>query len=66
MPSNAQKDGYNIRLLEAHDYSNGFIECLSELTVVGEISEIKFIEQYINMTAKSKDYHIYVITDMDN
>lgn len=57
------EDNYNIRLLETHDYSNGFLECLSELTVVGEISEIKFIEQYINMTAKSKDYHIYVMTD---
>lgn len=66
MPLEIKQEAFNIRLLEAHDYSNGFLECLSELTIVGETSEINFIEQYINMTAKSKDYHVYVMTNTNN
>ena len=37
---------YQIRELEASDFEKGFVDCLQELTVVGEISNEQFISRF--------------------
>lgn len=41
-----QDQSYSIRELKVKDYENGFLDCLTELTIVGDISKDKFIETF--------------------
>lgn len=52
---------YYIRELELKDYENGFLECLKELTVVGNISKDKFEKTFIDR--KYKNVYTYVAVD---
>lgn len=36
---------YTIREIEVEDYENGFLDCLKELTVVGDINKQTFMER---------------------
>lgn len=40
----AEDQSFTIRELEVGDYKKGFLECLKEMTVVGDISKEKFVE----------------------
>lgn len=42
MPSVMEKEELVIRALRLEDYQNGFLECLSNLTTVGSITEAQF------------------------
>lgn len=39
-------DNYHIRELEREDYKNGFIECLKELSIVGDVTEEMFLKRF--------------------
>ena len=52
--------GYSIRALQPDDFAKGFLECLSVLTAVGEISEARFRERY-DWMEKSAGGSYYVV-----
>ncbi|KAL0240826.1 hypothetical protein GEMRC1_006062 [Eukaryota sp. GEM-RC1] len=56
-------DRLKIRRLERDDYYRGFLDILSQLTSVGEITYEKFTNR---LTELSEDYHIYVAEDIDS
>lgn len=37
---------YHIRKLKSEDYDNGFIDCLEELTVVGDVTKAMFLQRF--------------------
>ncbi|EPR78795.1 Glucosamine 6-phosphate N-acetyltransferase [Spraguea lophii 42_110] len=51
-----------LRELELEDYKKGFVECLKELTEVGDISEEAFLKRY----NKIKYKEIYIIVAEEN
>lgn len=55
----------NIRRLEVNDYHLGYVELLSELTKVGEISKDNWIERF-NTIKYSNLIEIWVIHDTDS
>lgn len=42
---------------------SGYLECLAQLTVVGEISQEDFAERFKYMAARNDSYYPHVITD---
>jgi glucosamine-phosphate N-acetyltransferase len=60
----ALPDGYTLRPLAASDHSAGFLDCLRELTTVGDISEEAFRERYEWIADRgSGQYFIVVVED---
>ncbi|XP_075223035.1 glucosamine 6-phosphate N-acetyltransferase isoform X2 [Lycorma delicatula] len=55
--------GLKVRPLKTSDYETGFLELLSQLTVVGEIEEEKFLERFSTMELCPNSYYITVIED---
>ncbi|KAJ2481962.1 Glucosamine-phosphate N-acetyltransferase-like protein [Coemansia sp. RSA 2320] len=53
-----------MRSLELTDYRKGYIECLANLTVVGEVSEQMFAESFEDMQ-RAGCYFIVVIEDLE-
>lgn len=53
-------NNYNFRLIRADDYNKGYIELLSQLTTVGEISKDRFVLQ-LELVKKSIGHNIYVL-----
>lgn len=41
----------------------GYLDCLAQLTVVGEISKEDFFQRFQYFNDRSDSYHLYVITD---
>lgn len=56
-------DGFILRPLEKQDYDKGFLQCLADLTVVGEISKQNFEERF-NQLLNARDYYTIVIEDI--
>lgn len=54
-----------LRPLNRADYKFGYLELLTQLTSVGEISETQFGQQFDRMRACSNTYYIIVIEDRD-
>ncbi|KAL1918160.1 uncharacterized protein VTP21DRAFT_3426 [Calcarisporiella thermophila] len=54
--------GYKLRPLHVDDYDKGFLECLSQLSTVGEISKEEFILQF-RALKKAGDYYTAVIEE---
>ncbi|TLD13527.1 uncharacterized protein PgNI_02732 [Pyricularia grisea] len=54
---------YSIRPLRRSDYSSGYLETLSVLTEVGEISRKQFEERFDEMVRRKDTYYIVVIED---
>lgn len=54
---------YTIRPLERADYSRGFLECLSDLTWVGDYSEQEFYDRYDWLATCGKDWYYTVVID---
>lgn len=52
-----------VRPLKSGDYRRGFLQSLSQLTNVGEISEAQFLNRFAEMRAKG-DYYVTVIEDL--
>uniref|UniRef100_A0A915CLM3 Glucosamine 6-phosphate N-acetyltransferase n=1 Tax=Ditylenchus dipsaci TaxID=166011 RepID=A0A915CLM3_9BILA len=57
-------NGYSLRWLEVDDFNKGFIELLSQLTSVGQISSEKYEERFQAM-AQTNCYHVLVIEDLN-
>lgn len=56
-------DGLVMRPLNTEDYKKGYLDLLSQLTEVGEISQDKFLERFAEMKACKNNYFIVVIED---
>ncbi|KAJ1822871.1 Glucosamine-phosphate N-acetyltransferase-like protein [Coemansia sp. RSA 2599] len=56
-------EGHIIRPLELTDYRKGYTECLSNLTIVGEVTEQMFGETFEDMQ-RTGNYLIVVIEDL--
>lgn len=52
-------EGVIIRKLERTDFNKGFLDILSELTSVGEVTQEAFNQRFDEI-ASAPDYHIYV------
>ncbi|KAG5673993.1 hypothetical protein PVAND_003988 [Polypedilum vanderplanki] len=52
-----------VRPLKSGDYRRGFLQILSQLTSIGEISEVQFLNRFAEMRAKG-DYYVTVIEDL--
>ncbi|KAJ1965128.1 Glucosamine-phosphate N-acetyltransferase-like protein [Dipsacomyces acuminosporus] len=57
-------ENHAIRPLELTDYRKGYIECLSNLTVVGEVTDEMFTESFEEMQ-RAGSYFVVVIEDLD-
>ena len=51
-----------LRKLEQTDYNKGYLDLLSVLTIIGEISESDFVKEYQTILSH-QPYNIYVIED---
>ncbi|KAL7750774.1 Glucosamine-phosphate N-acetyltransferase-like protein [Sorochytrium milnesiophthora] len=56
--------GFAIRPLSITDYEKGFLNCLSFLTVVGDISKAQFADRFAYVKAHNHEYFIVVIEDI--
>ncbi len=55
---------FSVRLLAASDYSKGFLQLLSQLTEVGEISPESFAERFEFVSKLNSSYFVLVIEDL--
>ncbi|KAH8691182.1 acyl-CoA N-acyltransferase [Talaromyces proteolyticus] len=55
--------GYTIRPLEHSDHARGFLQCLADLTWIGDYSEEEFYERYDWLATKGKDWYYNVVID---
>ena len=60
----SNNERYQLRLLEKNDYQKGFLQILSQLSTVGEISEEKFNERFEEMQNTIGTYYTMVIEDV--
>jgi glucosamine-phosphate N-acetyltransferase len=67
IPANIQSalpEGYTLRPLAAADHGAGFLDCLRELTAVGDISEQAFRERYDWLADRGRgEYFVVVVED---
>ncbi|KAK9760670.1 Glucosamine-phosphate N-acetyltransferase-like protein [Basidiobolus ranarum] len=56
--------GYIIRPLITADFERGFIDCLAQLTDVGEMDRTRFIQTFTRMQL-SGDYYVIVIEELE-
>ncbi|KAM0681590.1 Glucosamine-phosphate N-acetyltransferase-like protein [Glugoides intestinalis] len=54
-------DNYHIRELEIEDYKNGFLECLKELTIVGDITQ----EMFLNRFQERKNHGVFTVVAVE-
>ena len=54
-------DGLRMRPLERSDFSKGYKELLSQLTVVGDLTQERFEEQFDEMRSCPGTYYVVVI-----
>uniref|UniRef100_A0AC34G8W1 Glucosamine 6-phosphate N-acetyltransferase n=1 Tax=Panagrolaimus sp. ES5 TaxID=591445 RepID=A0AC34G8W1_9BILA len=58
-------EGFQIRPLAAHDFDNGFIQLLSQLTVVGKVSSKEVLDRFKIMASMNPlSYYITVIEEI--
>ncbi|CAB3398536.1 unnamed protein product [Caenorhabditis bovis] len=64
IPRQGLPQGFKVRPLNSNDFSNGYLELLSQLTTVGDVSREKFMERFESMmNTNPKSYYITVIED---
>ncbi|KAI3644825.1 hypothetical protein MP228_010989 [Amoeboaphelidium protococcarum] len=57
-------DGYAIRPLRSDDFGKGYMKLLSQLTVVGDVSQQRFDETFKYMAQRNNEYHVVVIEEL--
>jgi len=62
----APADGLITRPLKRLDYTRGFLKILSQLTVVGDVSEEQFLETFATMKDRPGTYYVTVIEDQNS
>ncbi|ATY64756.1 Acyl-N-acyltransferase [Cordyceps militaris] len=55
--------GYEIRPLQKGDYAKGFIECLRDLTWMGDMTEAQFHERYDELDTGGKGPYYYLVVE---
>ncbi|RHZ75385.1 hypothetical protein Glove_214g37 [Diversispora epigaea] len=58
--------GYSIRPLANDDYERGFLDVLSVLTVIGDISKAQFLERFHYLKAHNHEYFTLVIVSPED
>jgi len=53
-----------LRPLNTEDYDKGYLELLTQLTIVGDISREKYLERFADMKSCKGSYYIIVIEDV--
>ncbi|TKR57389.1 hypothetical protein L596_030865 [Steinernema carpocapsae] len=56
-------DGLKLRPLDLNDYNHGFLQLLSQLTCVGDVSFEKFCDQFLAMK-NTHTYYVLVVEDL--
>lgn len=56
---------YRIRPLESSDYHRGFLQCLSQLTLVGTVTPEQFERQFRYMKARGDTYYLMVLEHLE-
>jgi glucosamine-phosphate N-acetyltransferase len=56
-------DGYVIRPLEKSDFAKGFVECLRDLTFMGQMTEDEFNERYNEIDTNGKGPYYYLVIE---
>ena len=56
-------DGYGIRPLDKGDYAKGFLECLRDLTWMGNVTVDEFNERYDEMDTGGMGPYFYVVIE---
>lgn len=59
----ALPSGYKLRSLRMADFHDGFLDCLTVLTTVGDISEAQFAERFDWIKKQDGTYYVLVIED---
>ncbi|XP_052127973.1 probable glucosamine 6-phosphate N-acetyltransferase isoform X1 [Frankliniella occidentalis] len=59
-------EGLRVRPLRRADYRRGFLQLLSQLTSVGDVSEEQFLKRFDAMQACPNTYYVTVIEDTTN
>nr|CAG4644375.1 EOG090X0FKI [Lepidurus arcticus] len=59
----SKKENIHIRPLHINDYEKGFLQILSQLTVVGDISREEFEAQFEVMKSSPETYYVTVLED---
>jgi len=54
---------YRIRPLQRSDYDRKFLDCLADLTWIGDYSEEDFDERYQWLATKGKDWYYCIVAD---
>ncbi|CAG8802936.1 26943_t:CDS:2 [Dentiscutata erythropus] len=58
--------GHTIRPLSSEDYEKGFLDVLTVLTTVGDISKAQFLERFYYLKAHSHEYFTLVIVSPED
>lgn len=53
--------GFTLRPLEKTDFQKGYLDCLTVLTWVGDVSEAEWAERYDEMAAAKGTYYLLAI-----
>lgn len=56
-------DGFTVRPLDRGDYARGFLECLRDLTWMGDLSADDFNERYDEMDSGGRGPYYYVVIE---
>jgi glucosamine-phosphate N-acetyltransferase len=62
--STSNEERYQLRLLEKKDYHKGFLQILSQLSSVGDVTEEKFNQRFESMQNTLGTYYTMVIEDL--
>jgi len=65
LSSGSLRDGLVVRPLKRLDFNKGYLELLAQLTVIGDVSEEKFLHAFSKMKKCPDSYFVTVIEDMN-
>ncbi|KAK9126382.1 hypothetical protein Scep_015228 [Stephania cephalantha] len=57
---NEASDRFHLRMLEASDKSNGFVDLLQQLSTVGSISDSEFEDRFRDLSSRGDEHVICV------
>jgi len=58
-------EGLRMRPLGSGDFQRGFLECLAELTKVGDVSKEEFMKRFYAMKSRPGTYYVTVLEDVN-
>lgn len=59
-------DSFTIRPLQKTDFARGFLECLRDLTWMGDLTEQEFNERYDEMDTNGKGPYYYLVIEHED